>query len=94
MSGTMLCKAFAHNAKGTMSKQGGHKPSDRDDPVASGAVGGSAGSGKEPPRDAASAIQEHIGRELRAMFEEVVAQPVPEKLHRLLEELARKQPKS
>ena len=47
----------------------------------------------KPPRDAAAAIQEHIGRELRAMFEDVVAQPVPEKLRRLLEELARKQPK-
>ena len=48
---------------------------------------------KEPPRDAACVIQEHIGRELRAMFEEVVAQPVPEKLRRLLDELARKQSK-
>ena len=38
-------------------------------------------------------IQEHIGRGLRDMFEEVVDQPVPEKFRKLLEELARKQPK-
>jgi hypothetical protein len=48
----------------------------------------------EPPRDAASSIPEHIGRQLRAMFEDVVAQPVPETLRRLLEELERKQRKS
>jgi hypothetical protein len=68
-----------------MSKQDAEKPPDGDDPAAS---------AKEPPRDGASAIRERIGRELRAMFEEVVAQPVPEKLRKLLEELARKQSNS
>lgn len=38
-------------------------------------------------------LQEHIGRELKALFEDVVAEPVPEKLQRLLEELERKQSK-
>jgi len=67
-----------------MSKRDAPKPPDGD--IAADAK-------KEPPPDAAGAIQEHIGRQLRAMFEDVVAQPVPEKLRRLLEELARKQAK-
>lgn len=68
-----------------MNKHKARKPAD----------GGSqpAAAGREPAPDAAAAIQEHIGRQLRAMFEDVVAQPVPEKLRRLLEELARKQSK-
>ena len=39
-------------------------------------------------------MHEHIGRQLEAMFDEVVAQPVPEKLRKLLEELERKQSKA
>ena len=35
-------------------------------------------------------IGERIGLELRAMFEDVVAEPVPEKFRALLEELERK----
>jgi Anti-sigma factor NepR len=35
-------------------------------------------------------IHEHIGRQLRNMFEDVVAQPVPERLCELLDELERK----
>jgi hypothetical protein len=35
-------------------------------------------------------VGERIGRELRAMFEDVVAEPVPEKFRRLLDELERK----
>lgn len=42
----------------------------------------------------AAALNTHIGRELRAMFDDVVAQPVPEKFQELLEELERKQTKS
>jgi hypothetical protein len=72
-----------------MSEQDGHKPPDASDLAGS----GPAGPGKEPPRDAALSIQEHIGRELRAMFEDVVAQPVPERLLQLLDELERKQSK-
>lgn len=44
-------------------------------------------------RDKAIQVSEHIGRELRAMFDGVVAEPVPEKFLELLEELERKQPK-
>ena len=33
---------------------------------------------------------EHIGSQLNAMFEEVVTQPVPDKLRKLLEDLERK----
>lgn len=43
--------------------------------------------------DKAAQINEHIGRELRAMFDDVVAEPVPEKFQRLLEELEKNQSK-
>jgi hypothetical protein len=35
-------------------------------------------------------MHEHIGRQLRNMFEDVVAQPVPERLRKLLDKLERK----
>lgn len=38
-------------------------------------------------------MHEHIGSRLRAMFDEVVEEPVPDKLRHLLEELERKRPK-
>jgi hypothetical protein len=37
-----------------------------------------------------SDLQAHIGRQLRAVYDEVVSEPVPEKFLRLLEELERK----
>lgn len=43
--------------------------------------------------DKAAQISEHIGRELRAMFDDVVAELVPEKFQELLEELEQKQTK-
>ncbi len=42
------------------------------------------------PQGQAFPIHEHIGRQLRSMFEDVVAQPVPERLRKLLDELERK----
>jgi Anti-sigma factor NepR len=70
-----------------MSEQDKHKTSN----------GGSNGdapteAGGESARDHLS-VQDHIGQELRAMFDEVVAQPVPERLRKLLEQLAAKHPK-
>jgi hypothetical protein len=46
-----------------------------------------------PEQAAASdfALHEHIGRQLRGIFDEVVTQPVPEKFRKLLDELERKQ---
>jgi len=38
------------------------------------------------------AVHEHIGRQLRGIFDEVVTQPVPDKFRKLLDELERKQP--
>jgi Anti-sigma factor NepR len=38
-------------------------------------------------------VHEHIGRTLKALFDEVTTQPVPEKLLDLLEELERKKTK-
>jgi Anti-sigma factor NepR len=35
-------------------------------------------------------ISNQIGGKLRAMFDDVVAEPVPERFHKLLEELQRK----
>ncbi len=57
--------------------------------------------GSEPPDEGDGAgrakgefpIHEHIGRTLKALFDEVTAQPVPEKLRELLRELDRKKPK-
>ena len=77
-----------------MSKQDDRKASNGDDTGRLNANDPSAASRKEPPRDAASAIGDHIGRELRAMFDEVVAEPVPERLRQLLDDLARKPSKS
>ena len=48
---------------------------------------------QEPQQDAPFEIRERIGRQLRSMFDEVVEQPMPDKLRRLLEELARKSSK-
>jgi hypothetical protein len=46
-----------------------------------------------PPAAAGSdfALHEHIGRQLRGIFDEVVTQPVPDKFRKLLDELERKQ---
>lgn len=53
------------------------------------------GSAKQPEKAPKPAIiNEHIGRELRALFQSVVAEPVPEKFRELLEQLERKQSKS
>jgi anti-sigma factor NepR-like protein len=37
-------------------------------------------------------LQAHIGRQLRAVYDEIAHQPVPERFLALLEELERKQP--
>jgi hypothetical protein len=49
---------------------------------------------KVPKDRKAAEISEHIGKELRAMFQDVVAEPVPEKFRKLLEELERKRSES
>jgi|RhiMetdeSRZDD1v2_1073273.scaffolds.fasta_scaffold353298_3 hypothetical protein len=64
-----------------MAKRGKHRGRGPDQPPPA------SGSG-EPSAD--FPIHEHIGRSLKAMFEEVTAQPVPERLRRLLQELERK----
>jgi hypothetical protein len=38
-------------------------------------------------------LQAHIGRLIKEMFEEVVAQPIPDKLLKIIQELEAKQPK-
>jgi Anti-sigma factor NepR len=43
------------------------------------------------PASSDFALHEHIGRQLRGIFDEVVTQPVPEKFRKLLDELERKQ---
>jgi hypothetical protein len=59
-----------------MAKRGTPKPTRSDKPAA--------------PRQAPDAVfpmHEHIGRKLKAMFDEVVTQPVPDRLRKLLEDL-------
>ena len=51
-----------------------------------------AGSRQAP--DPVFPMHEHIGRQLKTMFDEVVTQPVPDKLRQLLEDLERKQSKT
>jgi hypothetical protein len=55
--------------------------------------GNSTAPDKEPQQDVPFEIRDPIGRQLRSMFDEIVEQPMPDKLRRLLEELARKTPK-
>jgi Anti-sigma factor NepR len=43
--------------------------------------------------DKAAKLSEHIGRELRSMFDGVVAEPVPDRFRELLEALEKKQAK-
>ena len=43
--------------------------------------------------DKAAKLSEHIGRELRSMFDGVVAEPVPDRFRELLEALEKKQSK-
>ena len=81
--GRLVCKAFAHIAKGSMTKRGTRKPPRTDKPT-----------GPRQAPDPAFPMHEHIGHQLKAMFDEVVTQPVPDKLRKLLEDLERKQSKT
>lgn len=65
-----------------MTKRGDGEPPGHDKP--------SGNAANERPQAEAFPIHEHIGRQLRSMFEDVVAQPVPERLKKLLDELERK----
>ena len=61
-----------------MAKQHSQQPSPRAAP-------------REPTQgDKSAELSKFIGRELRAMFDDVVAEPVPEKFQKLLAELERK----
>ena len=66
-----------------MTKRGTPKPPRTDKPAAS-----------QRAPDPVFPMHEHIGRQLKAMFDEVVTQPVPDKLRKLLEDLERKQSKT
>jgi hypothetical protein len=48
--------------------------------------------GEAPPVGRMEAeLQDHIGRELRALYNEVVEEPIPERFLKLLDDLERKQ---
>ena len=49
--------------------------------------------GASKDSDKAAKLSEHIGRELRSMFDGVVAEPVPDRFLELLEALEKKQSK-
>ena len=63
--------------------QPGGEPPPPQAPVAGTATGGAGGRG--------GSIDRHISRQLRAIYDEVVNEPIPEHLARLLQELERKQ---
>ncbi len=56
--------------------------------------------GKQPPGDLADGAkldqfsQGHIGRMLKAMYDEVAREPVPDKFRELLKQLEAKEPQS
>ena len=52
-----------------------------------------AGQRDKQPRDGDFVLHEHIGSQLKQMYDEVVEEPVPDKLRALLDELERKQGK-
>ena len=66
---------------GKSSKQRPPKP-----PIAS-----DGGDGPEAPGGAPFPVHEHVGRHLKALFDDVTSQPIPDKFVKLLEELERKQ---
>jgi hypothetical protein len=45
-----------------------------------------------PPANVSKQIHAHIGGQLRQMFDEVVQEPIPDKLRRLLEDLEQSAP--
>jgi hypothetical protein len=54
----------------------------------------SANQQRKPEIKDASALPKHLGTKLRSLFADVEAQPVPDRLRELLEELAAKEKKS
>jgi len=52
-----------------------------------------AKAGASTDSDKAAQLSEHIGRELRSMFDGVVAEPVPDRFRELLDALEKKQSK-
>jgi Anti-sigma factor NepR len=54
---------------------------------------GSAAPPKSGTPGKAAQVSEHIGKELRAMFDDVVAEPVPDRFRELLDQLEKKQAK-
>jgi hypothetical protein len=68
-----------------MTKRGRQKPSGKDK---------AAGPPQADPSRPVFAMHEPIGRQLEALFDAVVAQPLPEKLRKLLADLERKQSKT
>lgn len=54
---------------------------------------GPAKAGASAASDKAAQLSEHIGRELRSLFDGVVAEPVPDRFRELLEALEKKQSK-
>jgi hypothetical protein len=64
-----------------MAKRGTPKPP-KTDPAAA----------QPPAPDVEFPVHEHIGRKLKAMYDEVVGQPLPDRLQKLLDDLERQRP--
>jgi hypothetical protein len=72
-----------------MAKAGVHKPP------------GSGGNAEKPSKSAREHVEgadfpmhEHIGRQLKLLYDEIASEPIPEKLRELLDKLDRKEKKS
>jgi hypothetical protein len=53
-----------------------------------------AGAGSAPSRSTGRELGDAIGRQLKALFDDVAAEPVPDRLRELLDELERKSGKT
>lgn len=76
----LTMSVFGCKAKGSMAKRG------NDRPAAAGPPAEPDGAGNPRP---SFPIHEHIGRTLKALFDGVAAQPIPDRLRKLLGELER-----
>lgn len=55
-----------------------------------------SGTRRRPPKSGASVqmqVQDHIGRQLRAVYDDLLSQPVPDRFLELLEQLDQKTPR-
>ncbi len=60
------------------------------DPNAGGALAGGSAAAPDTVPGLQPQLQDHIGRQLRALYDDVLSQPVPDRFKELMERLDRK----